>query len=309
MQLMRNGYGLRSVVFVSPFLLTLIIFLGLTIGVVMAQDEDDKGMENEFANLLEIDPGNFSNSTQINNEWMPLRPGTQFIYEGFTAEEDEKIPHRIVFTVTDLTKVINGIRTVVVYDRDFSRGVMEESELTFFAQDNDGNVWHLGQYRETYDHLEFVGGRVWLVDLPEGAKAGIMMTAKPQLGKDSYSQGYAPFPFNWTDRAQVYKMGEKTKVPAGKYEDVLIIEEYNQEEPNAFQLKYYARGVGNVRVGWRGTDATQETLELTKVVELSPEDLAKIREEALMLEKRAYMYGKTLPAEQAIPVQKPMGTK
>lgn len=303
LKLKLSGFGLGSMVFVSPFLLTLVIFLALSTVVAMAQVED------EFANLLEIDPNNFSNSTKIDNEWMPLKPGTQFIYDGYTVEDEEKVPHRIVFTVTDLTKVIHGIRTVVIYDRDFSREKMEESELTFFAQDNDGNVWHLGQYRETYDQVEFVGGRVWLVGIPEEAKAGIMMTAKPEMGKDSYSQGFAPAPFYWTDRARVYKMGEKTKVPAGKYEDVLVTEEYNQEEPTAFQLKYYARGVGNVRIGWRGTDAQQETLELTKVVQLSPEELAKIREEALMLEKRAYMYCKTAPAEQASQVQKSTGTK
>lgn len=303
MKLMRNGYGLRSVVFVSPIFLALIIFLALSgAGVVTAQ-------EDEFANLLEIDPGKFSNSTKIDNEWMPLKPGTQYIYDGYTMEDEEKVPHRIVFTVTDLTKVIHGIRTVVIYDRDFSRDKMEESELTFFAQDDDGNVWHLGQYRETYDQVEFVGGRVWVVGNPEGAKAGIMMTAKPEMGKDSYSQGFAPAPFYWTDRARVYKMGEKTKVPAGKYEDVLVTEEYNQEEPTAFQLKYYARGVGNVRIGWRGTDAQQETLELSKVVQLDPEALAKIREEALMLEQRAYMYCKTTPAEYNATAGKSMGTK
>ena len=95
------------------------------------------------------------------------------------------------------------------------------SELAFFAQDNDGNVWHLGQYREIYDDVELVGGRAWLVGHLEGAKAGIMMEANPQPGKPSYYQGFAPAPFNWTDRARTVQMRQKVTVPAGSYENVL----------------------------------------------------------------------------------------
>ena len=66
--------------------------------------------------------------------------------------------------------------------------------------------------------------------------------------------------------------------------------------------QYYARGVGNVKVGWQGADATKETLELVKVVNLSPEALAEVREGALKLEKRGYqvskdVYALTQPAE------------
>ncbi len=51
-------------------------------------------------------------------------------------------------------------------------------------------------------------------------------------------------------------------VPFGSYKDVLVIDETSMEEPGAHQLKYYACGVGNVRVGWRCADETQEILEL-----------------------------------------------
>jgi hypothetical protein len=247
-----------------------------------------------------LDPANFDeSSTTIDNEWWPLTAGTQFVYEGFTVEDGEEVPHRIVFTVTDLTKEIHGVQTVVIYDRDYSDEELEESELAFFAQDRDGNVWHLGQYRETYDPEEFVGGRVWLIGYTEGARAGIMMPADPQQGDPDYSQGYAPAPFNWTDRARVDEAGAQTDVAYGSYEDVLVIEEYNDEEPGAFQLKYYAPGVGNVRIGWRGDDTQQEEMELVDVIQLEGDVLDEVRAEALELEARAYVYGNTPRAEQA----------
>jgi hypothetical protein len=259
--------------------------------------ENDESKMKGYKEFEEIDPKNFDNPIKIDNLYMPLIPGTKFVFEGVTVEDGETTPHRIEYIVTDLTKIINGIRTRVIYDKDISNDLMVECELTFFAQDNSGNVWHLGQYREEYDEVEFIGGRMWVVSHLKGAKAGIMMKAEPKIGAPSYSQGYAPPPFNWTDRARTYKMGEKTTVPAGNYEDVLITEEFNDEEPGAFQLKYYAPNIGNVRIGWRGDDQNQETMELVEYIHLSPEELSKVREEALKLEERANVYCTTSPAE------------
>lgn len=256
---------------------------------------DEKAVESEAALF---NSAKFDRSTVIDNKYFPLKPGTRHVYNGSTQEGNERIPHRIVWTVTDLTKDINGVRAVVVWDRDFSAGKLIESELVFFAQDNDGNVWHLGQIRETYDDVEFVGGRAWLGG-SEGAKPGIMMMADPASVKRTYSQGYAPPPFNWTDVARVDKLGQKTCVKTGCYKDVLVTTEGSTEEgPDAEQLKYHAPGVGFVRVGWRGNrEKNRETLELTKIVKLDEKEMAEARAEALAIEKRAYIYGRTPPAE------------
>jgi hypothetical protein len=236
-------------------------------------------------------------SVTIDNEWWPLKPGTQFVWRGSTEEDGERTPHRIVFIVTDLIKVIDGVRTVVGWDRDFSGGQLIESELIFLAQDKHWNVWHFGQYSETWEGKELVGGQVWLVGHLKGAKAGILMKAEPRLGTPAYSEGFAPPPFYWDDYAKVYKLSQRTCVPAGCFKDVLVTDEFEPTKPGAHQLKYYARGVGNVRTGWRGSDADKEVLVLEKVVRLSHDGLAKARAEALKLETRASVYGRTPPAE------------
>src|SRR5205823_8562162 len=62
--------------------------------------------------LEDVGAASFDHSTQIDTPWMPLKPGTRFVYEGTSAEDDGTlVPHRIVVHVTDLTKVIGGIRT------------------------------------------------------------------------------------------------------------------------------------------------------------------------------------------------------
>jgi hypothetical protein len=256
------------------------------------------GEENtEPITFVFFEPSNFGDSANIDNKWLPMKPGTRYTWEGSTQEGDERIPHRVVYTVTDLTKVVSGVRTLVSWDRDYSDGKLVESELIFHAQDKAGNVWHLGQLRETYDDEgELVGSRAWLEGLG-GPKAGIFMQGDPRPGTPSYSMGYAPPPFKWDDRARVDKVGEKTCVRAGCYEDVLVIDEYEPDTPGAHQLKYHAPGVGVVRVGFRGADAEKETLELVKVETLDAAAMAEARAEAFEIEKRANLYSRTQPSE------------
>src|SRR5215207_1333430 len=59
----------------------------------------------------EFDASRFSNGAAIDNAWLPLQPGRRWITEGVTIEDGERIPHKISFTVTSLTKMIAGVRT------------------------------------------------------------------------------------------------------------------------------------------------------------------------------------------------------
>ena len=135
------------------------------------------------------------------------------------------------------------------------------------------------------------------------------MLAEPQQGVPDYAQGFAPPPADFTDRARVYKMNQKTCTPVECYENVLVTEEFNPPEPGAFQLKYYAPGVGNVRVGWRGEkEEEKETLELVDLNHLSSEALAQVRKKALEMDERAYersseVYRETPPAEHTLLVE------
>jgi hypothetical protein len=243
-----------------------------------------------------------ADSILIDNPWLPLTPGTRWVYEGDATIDDQRIKRRVVFYATDLAKVIGTIRTRVMYELDYDEGDLVEAELVFIAQADDGAVWQLGQYPEEYEDGTFVDAPAWIHGY-EGALAGIWIQAEPGPGL-SYAQGWGPA-VGWTDRAKVFEMGSKTCVPAGCYEDVLVIDEFNPEEPDAHQLKYYARDVGSVRVGWAGArEEEQEVLQLTEVVEIGPDELAKIRADVLAIEKRAYEFSKdvyalTPPAEQA----------
>jgi hypothetical protein len=253
----------------------------------------------EFGPQPGYDQVKFTSPTRIDNKWFPLRPGMQYIYDGHTVnDEDQRIPHRLIITVTTATKEIDGVRNVVLWDRDYQDGELVEAEVAFFAQADDGDIWHFGEYPEEYEGGEFVAAPTWIHGI-NGAQAGITVRADPKPGDPSHAQGWGP-EVGWTDRARVHKVGERTCVPAGCFDNVLVIAEYSREEPNAAQYKYYAPNVGLVRVGYAGADPTRETLQLTKIIKCTPAQRERGRREALKLEQHGYqvsknVYGRTAP--------------
>jgi hypothetical protein len=242
----------------------------------------------------------FDRPTTVTNRWLPLKPGTKLVYSGTTVEGKRPMPHKIVSIVTDLAKTVGGVRSIVVWERDFTAGKLAEAELSFYAQDDSGTVWHTGEHPEAYERGKLVEAPTWLADV-KGAYAGIEMHASPSVGYPAYKQGYAPPPINWTDHGQVYRVGQRICVRARCYADVVVIREYNPDEPGRSQLKYYAPGVGQIRVGFLGDEPGKETLELSSVVHLRASGLASARASALKMERHAYrisnaVYGTTAPA-------------
>ena len=252
----------------------------------------------------DFDRTRFSHSTAITNKWFPLQPGTQFVYSGQINQDGERVEHRVVFTVTDLTKVIDGVRNVVLYDVDYNAGQVAEAELAFHAQDDDGNVWNMGEYPEEFEGGKFTGAPdTWITGLA-GARAGVIMRASPRVGTSTYLQGWAPA-IDFNDTARVLETGRRTCVPTSCYDDVLVTDEFSPDEPNAHQQKFYAPDVGNVRAEFAGNEEKEkETLQLVELTHLDQAAMAKVRQAALKLDRRAYtstkgLYRPTPPAQPA----------
>ena len=247
-------------------------------------------------------------STTIDNEWWPLPPGKQQTWEGTALEGGELVRRKVVFTVTDMTKEIAGVQCLIGWDTDYAIDELTESELLFIAQAKDGTFWLLGEsvehyfYAEDIDaHNHYDGTRVWMVGYLKDCKAGIYMPADPtKLGEPAYSQGFAPPPWDWDDWAVTYKTGQNFSGPTGSYSDVVSIREYEPRAiDNVSQLKSYARGVGCIKIEQLGDEGgDQETIDLTKNVMLSEEEMMKIRDIVREHESKANMYSVLPPAQR-----------
>jgi hypothetical protein len=265
-------------------------------------DAAPDGSPAPWASAEDYSPDRFAASADVNHRWYPLQPGDRLDYRGSSLEDGERLNHGVTIIVTDLVKEIDGVPNVVVWERDYTDGELVETELALFAQDRDGHIWHMGEYPEEWEDGELVATPAWVHGIA-GATAGITIAAQPETGTPAYAQGFAPKPINWEDHGKVYKTGQQTCVPADCYSDVVVIEEFEPSIEQAWQDKYYAPGIGVVRVGWRGAnDDSKEVLELVDYRRLSDDELAEVRADALALEKRANriskdVWGRTPPAE------------
>src|SRR5690348_2384494 len=57
-----------------------------------------------------------ANSARITNPWMGFTVGRYWEMRGTAIDGKHTIQRRVVATVTDLTKVIDGVRTAVLYE-------------------------------------------------------------------------------------------------------------------------------------------------------------------------------------------------
>jgi hypothetical protein len=228
----------------------------------------------------------FEHSLRIDNRLFPLRPGTQFVFDGTVTDAEGRHAHRIVFTVTDMVKRVDGVWSRVIWDQDINDGELTEAELAFFAQDRRKNVFTMGEYPEEYEGGTFVGAPSTWISGQAKATAGILVPGHPRVGL-RFVQGRAPA-VGFFDVGVVKRAHAKACAPVGCFTNTTLIEESAPLAPeDGQQLKYYAPGVGLVRIDAVGGDA-QEVMTLTKVRHLGAAGIARARASALKLEHRAY---------------------
>ena len=186
----------------------------------------------------------------IDNPWMPWQVGTRWRFVGHTAEGTE----RTVVTVTDRTRIVDGIRATVVRDVVYLDGRLLEDTFDWYAQDSAGNVWYLGEDTREYDGAEVDRTGSWEAGV-DGAEAGIAMLAHPAVGaayRQEYYRGEAE------DQAQVLATDRSAKVPYGDLTGLLQTKDFTRLEPTADEHKYYAKGVGVVlEVSLHGNERTE----------------------------------------------------
>jgi hypothetical protein len=186
----------------------------------------------------DLDPADFVE--QIDNPYLPLLPGSRWVYEGESDGEAE----RIEVVVTDDRRAIAGIVATVVRDSVYVDGELVEDTYDWFAQDREGNVWYLGEDSNEYEDGVSVSREGSWEHGVDGAQAGIVMLADPAVG-DAYRQELLPGEAE--DLGEVLEVGVTVSTPVGDHEDVLVTEDWNPLEPEVVEHKWYAPGIGNVR--------------------------------------------------------------
>jgi len=200
----------------------------------------DRGLP-QGSEPVTLDPADFT--TTIDNPYWPMKVGSRWEYrETDTRGTREKV---VVEVTAETKKIANGITARVIRDTVTEKGVPVEVTDDWFAQDDAGNIWYLGEYVTNYEDGKVADHAGSFEAGVDGAQAGIAMPANPVPGlayRQEYLKGEAE------DKGAVVTLGEEqVEVPYGYFkDDVLMTRDLVPTEPKVQELKFYVRGVGPV---------------------------------------------------------------
>ena len=177
---------------------------------------------------------------RVDNPWYPLKPGTTYVYRGVKDGE----PARDVYTATHRTRKIDGVPCVVVEDRLYLSGRLEERTTEWFSQDSRGNVWYFGEDTAELDKRGRVKSRsgAWRAGV-NGARPGIFMFENPKVGEAAQQEFYKG---QAEDHFEVLSLHASVNVPYVRSRSAMLTKEWTPLEPGAIDHKFYVRGIGTV---------------------------------------------------------------
>jgi hypothetical protein len=177
------------------------------------------------------------------NPFFILQPGHELILEG----DDDGEFVRIVITVLNKTRVIDGVETRIVRERETKDGELVEIADNYFAICKPTNsVFYFGEDVDFYEDGQVVNHDGSWHAGENGARPGIIMPGTLLLGA-RYFQEIAPGVA--LDRAEIRRLDFQVSTPAGVFDNCLGTRETTPLEPDVREFKYYAPGVGLIKDG------------------------------------------------------------
>lgn len=173
------------------------------------------------------------------NPYFILEPGYQLVLEG--GKE------RLVISVLNETKMVDGVETRIVEERETKNDRLVEVSRNFFAiSKRTNNVYYFGEEVDDYKDGRISGHPGAWLSGEKGARFGLMMPGFPLLKARFYNE---VAPKTAMDRAEIVGVSVTFKTPAGEFKNCLKIEETTPLEPGNTEHKHYAPGIGLVQDG------------------------------------------------------------
>lgn len=192
------------------------------------------------------------------NRFFSLEPGHQLV-----LQSDEE---KVVITVLEQTKMIGGVKTRIIEEREEKDGELAEVSRNFFAICKEhGDVFYFGEEVDDYKDGKIVAhGGAWRADEPD-SRAGIIMPGTILLGARHY-QEISP---KAMDRAEIIADDVTMKTHAGTFKNCIRVEETSGLDPDEKCYKTYAPGVGIIQdedlLLVRYSKAEEESLSMSDV--------------------------------------------
>ena len=171
-----------------------------------------------------------------------LNPGTVLTLEGPNGPGETE---RLVITVLDAVKMVDGVETRVVEERAFINGELIEVAKNFFAMDEKtGNLYYFGEDVDNYQNGQIANHKGSWQSGVSGAKFGLLLPGAPREGFAYIQENAPPVAL---DRARIVETTASVSTAAGDFTGVVKVFETTPLDATVEDFKYYARGIGLVQ--------------------------------------------------------------
>lgn len=230
---------------------------GKSQGTAKAEDEEDDLEELGGIVLDELD-------ANVDNSFFPLVPFTLSVQEGEEEDEGEILEIRVETRVLGQTMEVADVDVRVALVEEYEDGELVERTLDFYAQDEDGVVYYMGELVDNFDEgvMTDHGGQ-WLAGDGDNLP-GVFMPANPQIG-DQFEQERAPGIAE--DRSSIVAAGLSVITEAGSWSGCIKTED-SDPIGGSVENKYYCPNVGMVR-----EEPAEGLVDLISIGTFSPDDI------------------------------------
>ena len=222
----------------SYFMFSMVVFLiGISCSwfAIAATKDNPSGKkpQQQWTQTFNMEQRTFSSTGK--NPYFILEPGHQRILE--TSAD------KLIITVLKDTKMVSGVETRVVEEREWEDGQLVEVSRNFFAictRTND--VFYFGEEVDMYKDGKITGhGGAWLAG-QSGATPGVIMPGTFLLGSRYYQEMAEDVAM---DRGENTEMDLTIETPAGTFNHCVKVVETSPLESGK-SIKIYAPGIGLV---------------------------------------------------------------
>lgn len=176
-------------------------------------------------------------STTGRSDYFVLEPGFQLVLGKGSV--------KLQIKVLDETKVVNGVTTRVVEEREWDKDQLTEVSRNYYVMcEQTKDVLHFGEDVEVYEKGKFVKTQGTWIAGTNGNRPGLLVSGNPKLNMKYYQEIAPGVAMN---RGEVVSLSETCKTAAGTFTQCMKVKGTSSIDKKKLEYKYYAPKIGLVK--------------------------------------------------------------
>src|SRR5438067_978657 len=183
----------------------------------------------------------FSHPTRILNPYLPFATLKKDILVGKSGTQSARVERSTLNRTKTFMFQGKPVKTMIVVDKDFVGGQLEEITFDYFAESDDGGVYYFGEDVDEYQNGKVIGhSGAWHYGVNTDF-LGLIIPGRPQVGQKFQAENV---PGITKEDDEIVSVTATVKLAIGAFKNAVKIKESYPD--GSVEYKYYVPSVGTV---------------------------------------------------------------